>query len=60
VLELAADCYVSSAGVALLTELTERGGAAGAGVTVVSPADSAARRILRLAGLDEVITVAPS
>jgi PAS domain S-box-containing protein len=58
VLELSADCYVSSAGIALLTELAARAGATGSALTVVSPVGSAARRILQLAALDRVITVA--
>ncbi|GAY12895.1 SpoIIE family protein phosphatase [Pseudonocardia sp. N23] len=58
VLTLPTDCYVSSAGVALLTELAEQAGAAGSVLTVVTPAGSAARRILQLAALDAVIAVA--
>jgi len=58
VLTMPADCYVSSAGVALLTELAEQAGATGSTLTVATPPGSAARRILHLAALDAVITIA--
>ena len=56
-LTLPSDCYISSAGIALLTELAQRAAAAGGGLTVVSPPGSAAQRILQLAALDRVIAV---
>ncbi|NMI00393.1 SpoIIE family protein phosphatase [Pseudonocardia acidicola] len=58
-LTLAADCYVSSAGIALLSEVAQRARAAGNDLTVVTPSGSSARRILVLAGLDRVVTVLP-
>jgi anti-anti-sigma regulatory factor len=46
---------VSSAGIALLSEVAQRARAAGGELTVVTPSDSPSRRILVLAGLDTVI-----
>ncbi|HZG91304.1 MAG TPA: hypothetical protein VEZ42_13920, partial [Pseudonocardia sp.] len=51
-LVLAGDCWVSSAGVALLAELAQR---AGGPLRVVTPVGSPARRMLALAGLDRVL-----
>lgn len=58
-LTLAADSYVSSSGIALLSELAQRARAGGTGLSVVTPSDSPARRILVLAGLDTLIGVVP-
>ncbi|MFR9806418.1 SpoIIE family protein phosphatase [Pseudonocardia sp. RS010] len=58
-LTLAADSYVSSSGIALLSELAQRARAVGTEFSVVTPSDSPARRILVLAGLDTLIGVAP-
>jgi anti-anti-sigma factor len=54
-LTLGSDSYVSSAGIALLSEVAQRARAAGGELTVVTPSDSPSRRILVLAGLDTVI-----
>ncbi|MCU1628884.1 MAG: hypothetical protein JWP64_3833 [Pseudonocardia sp.] len=54
-LTLDSDSYVSSAGIALLSEVAQRARAAGGELTVVTPSDSPSRRILVLAGLDTVI-----
>jgi anti-sigma regulatory factor (Ser/Thr protein kinase) len=51
-LVLAGDCWVSSAGVALLAELAQR---AGRPLRVITPVGSPARRMLALAGLDRVL-----
>ncbi|MCE3554048.1 SpoIIE family protein phosphatase [Pseudonocardia sp. RS11V-5] len=58
-LTLAADSYVSSSGIALLSELAQRARAGGTELSVVTPSDSPARRILVLAGLDTLIGVVP-
>jgi anti-anti-sigma factor len=58
-LTLAADSYVSSSGIALLSELAQRARAGGTELSVVTPSDSPARRILVLAGLDTLIGAAP-
>ncbi|GAA4714080.1 hypothetical protein GCM10023215_66520 [Pseudonocardia yuanmonensis] len=58
-LTLAADSYVSSSGIALLSELAQRARAGGTELTVVTPSDSPARRILVLAGLDTLIGATP-
>ncbi|WP_345421089.1 SpoIIE family protein phosphatase [Pseudonocardia xishanensis] len=55
VLTLAADTYVSSAGIALLSELVQRARSAGTDLSVVTASDSPARRILVLAGLDTLV-----
>jgi anti-anti-sigma factor len=55
ILTLAADSYVSSAGIALLSELAQRARSAGTELSVVTASDSPARRILVLAGLDALI-----
>jgi anti-anti-sigma factor len=54
-LTFAADAYVSSAGIALLSELAQRARSAGTELSVVTDSDSPARRILVLAGLDTLI-----
>ncbi|WP_214369002.1 SpoIIE family protein phosphatase [Pseudonocardia sp. H11422] len=59
-LTLAAGCYVSSAGIAVLSEMAQRARGAGIELTVITPSGSPARRMLGLAGLDQVITVAPA
>jgi anti-anti-sigma regulatory factor len=46
---------VSSAGIALLSELAQRARSAGTELSVVTASDSPARRILVLAGLDALI-----
>jgi anti-anti-sigma factor len=58
-LTLAADSYVSSSGIALLSELAQRARAGGTELSVVTPSDSPARRILVLAGLYTLIGAAP-
>ncbi|MHA6792358.1 SpoIIE family protein phosphatase [Pseudonocardia bannensis] len=60
ILTLAADCYVSSAGIALLSEMAQRARAADIELTVITPSGSPARRMLVLAGLDQVIAVVPA
>ncbi|WP_181780068.1 ATP-binding protein, partial [Pseudonocardia pini] len=55
ILTLATDTYVSSAGIALLSELAQRARSAGTDLSVVTASDSPARRILVLAGLDTLI-----
>jgi hypothetical protein len=51
-LELAPDCWISSAGVALLVELARR---AQRPLRVLTAEGSPARRMLSLAGLDQVL-----
>ena len=53
-LELSADCWVSSAGVALLIELAQR---ASGPLRVLTAPGSPARRMLALAGLDRILLV---
>lgn len=55
VLTLAADSYVSSAGIAVLSELAQRARTAGTDLSVVTASESPARRILVLAGLDTLV-----
>ncbi|MBP2371218.1 SpoIIE family protein phosphatase [Pseudonocardia parietis] len=54
-LNLAADAFVSSAGIALLSEAARRMAADGVPLTLVAPGGSQARRSLVLSGLDTVI-----
>ena len=54
-LSLGRDSFVSSAGIALLSEVARRMRADGAGMSLVAPAGSQARRALVLSGLDSVI-----
>lgn len=54
-LTIAADAFVSSAGIALLTEAARRMGAVGVPLTLVAPGGSQARRSLVLSGLDTVM-----
>lgn len=54
-LNLAADAFVSSAGIALLSEAARRMGADGVPLTLVAPGGSQARRSLVLSGLDTVM-----
>ncbi|MEV1294990.1 SpoIIE family protein phosphatase [Pseudonocardia sp. NPDC049635] len=54
-LNLASDSFVSSAGIALLSEVARRMRADGVPLTLVAPAGSQARRSLVLSGLDTVI-----
>ncbi|MFP5022673.1 SpoIIE family protein phosphatase [Pseudonocardia phyllosphaerae] len=54
-LNLGADTFVSSAGIALLSEIARRMRAAGLALTLVAPAGSQSRRALVLSGLDTVI-----
>ncbi|ANY06296.1 SpoIIE family protein phosphatase [Pseudonocardia sp. HH130630-07] len=54
-LNLAADAFVSSAGIALLSEAARRMRTDGMALTLVAPAGSQARRSLVLSGLDTVI-----
>ncbi|MBC3189829.1 SpoIIE family protein phosphatase [Pseudonocardia sp. C8] len=54
-LNLASDAFVSSAGIALLSEAARRMRAEGVPLTLVAPSGSQARRSLVLAGLDTVI-----
>ncbi|MFP5073118.1 SpoIIE family protein phosphatase [Pseudonocardia nantongensis] len=54
-LTLGTDSFVSSAGIALLSEAARRTRAGGQALTLVAPAGSQARRSLVLSGLDTVI-----
>ncbi|MEU6700231.1 SpoIIE family protein phosphatase [Pseudonocardia sp. NPDC046786] len=54
-LNLASDSFVSSAGIALLSEVARRMRTDGVPLTLVAPAGSQARRSLVLSGLDTVI-----
>ncbi|MEJ8281109.1 SpoIIE family protein phosphatase [Pseudonocardia spirodelae] len=54
-LTLPDDAFVSSAGIALLSEVSRRMRTAGTALTLVAPAGSQARRSLVLSGLDTVI-----
>lgn len=54
-LNLASDAFVSSAGIALLSEAARRMRADGVALTLVAPGGSQARRSLALSGLDTVI-----
>ena len=50
---------ILTTGIALLSELAQRARAGGTELSVVTPPDSPARRILVLAGLDTLIGVVP-
>ena len=54
-LSLGRDSFVSSAGIALLSEVARRMRSEGTSLSLVAPAGSQARRALVLSGLDSVI-----